>query len=554
MTNRAARSPRAPHTPSSAADGVLAGLTAHPLGQTSASVYETGRVTTLAPWLPGLDGRVGFLLDAQHPDGTWGAPGGYAIVPTLSATEALLTVLSRHRSRSLPDAAGLDAGRLAAAAARGLSALRGLGDRNDPARLPDTVAAELIAPALVALVNAHLDRLAHDPVTGLDAWGPGARLVPPPGADPETLARVRARLEAGGDIPPKLWHSLEIVGDPAEAAGSVRPTAGAVCCSPAATAAWLGPRPDTGRLASSVAYLNAAAAPHGGAVPSVLPITDFERIWAVGTLVGAGVDVRVPPSLLADLEERLAAGAIAGAPGLPPDADTTSAGLALLSRLGRSHSPDRLWAFELDDHFCCWQGERTPSPTANAHVLEALTEHLRRAPADAARHRAAMDAAMDAAVDAAIDKVASWLAGAQHGDGSWTDKWHASPYYATSHCTLALDGVTGDRAGDAVRRAIEWTLATQHSDGSWGMWGGTAEETAYAVHILLRTRPGRADARARRAAARGGRFLRGRDTGRHPALWQDKDLYAPTAICEATRLAALHLVEEHTAADEETRP
>ncbi|GAA2862111.1 type B diterpene cyclase [Streptosporangium fragile] len=528
-------SPLATHVAPSAADDVVAGLTAHPRGQISPSVYETSRVTTLAPWLPGLGGRLGFLLRAQHPDGTWGAPGGYALIPTLSATEALLTTLRRWQSRALPDPSGVEYGKLAAAAGRGLSALLALPDRGGSVPLPDTVAAELIAPALVAEVNAHLDRLTHDPIAGLDARGSGARLSSPRTADPETLGRVRAHLRGGGDIPAKLWHSLEVLGGLAGAAGSVRPVAGAVCCSPAATAAWLGPQPDTLRFGPSIAYLHAAAAPHGGAVPSVLPVTAFERIWTVGTLIGAGIDVRVPPSLIAGLEDRLDAGALGGAPGLPPDADTTSAALALLSRVGRPRSPDCLWEFELDDHFCCWLGERTPSPTANAHVLEAFGEHARRAPGHADRHRAAMD------------KVSSWLVGVQHPDGSWTDKWHASPYYATSHCALALDRMAGGHADSAVLRAIDWVLATQNADGSWGIWGGTGEETAYAVHILLRTRHGRADAEARRAAARGGAFLRRQDAGRHPALWQDKDLYTPVAICEAARLAALHLVGEHAA-------
>src|SRR5262245_1205198 len=32
-----------------------------------------------------------YLLTTQHPAGHWGGPGAYALVPTLSATEALLS-------------------------------------------------------------------------------------------------------------------------------------------------------------------------------------------------------------------------------------------------------------------------------------------------------------------------------------------------------------------------------------------------------------------------------------------------------------------------------
>jgi len=519
VTDTATSSPAGTPLPSSAAE-VLAGLTARPLGETSPSIYDTGRVNTLAPWLPNAGGRLRFLMSAQKSDGTWGGPDGYAVIPTLSAVEALLNAGCRE------DVSAAEQGRLAGAAHRGLSALWSLLHRNDPARLPDTVAAELIAPALTAEVNAHLDRLASSPVSGLDAWSGGARLERPPGSAPQSLAKAREHLRVSGNAPVKLWHSLEVMGDLARAARSVVPAGGAVSCSPAATAAWLGSPPMD--EPASIAYLESAGADHGGALPGIFPLYGFERIWVIATLLGAGLDVSVSGSLVTQLETTLDAGAMGGAPGLPPDADTTSAALATLARLGRPRDPARLWEFELDDHFCCWVGERTPSPTANAHVLEAFAEHVARASGDTGRHRAA------------IVKIVRWLADAQRQDGSWTDKWHASAYYATAHCALALDLVDRD---DVVRRAVEWTLATQNADGSWGRWGGTSEETAYAIHILLRTRPGRADLRTRRAAARGHAFMRAEDPERHPALWQDKELYAPLAICRAVRLAALHIAQ-----------
>jgi squalene cyclase len=33
---------------------------------------------------------------------------------------------------------------------------------------------------------------------------------------------------------------------------------------------------------------------------------------------------------------------------------------------------------------------------------------------------------------AAADKVSAWLCDQQLEDGTWLDKWHASPYYATA--------------------------------------------------------------------------------------------------------------------------
>src|SRR5205814_1748241 len=73
---------------------LLDGLVAEPAGQVSPSVYETGRVVALAPWLTGHVMRVVYLVTTQRPDGRWGpADDGYALVPTLSATDALLSAL-----------------------------------------------------------------------------------------------------------------------------------------------------------------------------------------------------------------------------------------------------------------------------------------------------------------------------------------------------------------------------------------------------------------------------------------------------------------------------
>src|SRR5437870_5537559 len=69
---------------------LLAEIWADPYGLTSPSVYETARVVSLAPWLTGHAQRVRFLLRSQHLGGSWGAADGYGLVPTLSATEALL--------------------------------------------------------------------------------------------------------------------------------------------------------------------------------------------------------------------------------------------------------------------------------------------------------------------------------------------------------------------------------------------------------------------------------------------------------------------------------
>ena len=141
---------------------------------------------------------------------------------------------------------------------------------------------------------------------------------------------------------------------------------------------------------------------------------------------------------------------------------------------------------------------------------------------DAGRHRAT------------VRKLTGCLVAHQDADGSWTDRWHASPYYATACCALALARVGADRPVPALRRAARWVLATQRPDGSWGRWSGTAEETAYALQILVHT-----GAAAEHAVVRGYRYLVATaDQPDHPPLWHDKDLYAPHAIIQAAVLAA----------------
>jgi halimadienyl-diphosphate synthase len=65
---------------------LLAEVADEPSGHTSPSIYESGRLVTLAPWLTGHGDRIEYLLSRQRLDGGWGPPDGYALVPTLSAT------------------------------------------------------------------------------------------------------------------------------------------------------------------------------------------------------------------------------------------------------------------------------------------------------------------------------------------------------------------------------------------------------------------------------------------------------------------------------------
>ena len=513
-----------------AARELVSGLVDEPWGQASPSVYETGRLVALAPWLTGHAERVRYLLDSQRPDGGWGQPDGYALVPTLSATEALIATLLRTPGQDPVRA------ELAATVERGLRALvRWLA--SDTLAVPDTPAADLIVPDLVGLLNAHLDALRDAPVAGLDPAWAGVRLGLPAHMDSARLTRVRQGLAVGARIPEKLLHALETAGDVARGARGISPVPpGTVGASPAATAAWLGGPEATGPARS---YLDAVASQQGGPVPCATPITVFERGWVLSALARAGVPIAPPADLVRSLRTALGPDGAPGGPGLPADADSSSVALYALAQLGQPVTPDCLWSFDTGAHFCTWPGEDGYSITTNAHVLDALGHHLATHPTAPARYRAT------------VDRLAAWLCAQQQPGGGWADRWHASPYYATVCCVLALHQYSRGRAtSTAVDRAVGWILGTQRADGSWGRWAGTAEETAYAMQVLLAV--GRPDQPGLGSAlARGQAYLLsptdrpgGVPLWRRPddaPLWHDKDLYLPTAIVRSAVIAALAL-------------
>ncbi|WP_433172341.1 prenyltransferase/squalene oxidase repeat-containing protein [Actinoallomurus sp. CA-150999] len=522
------------HAPANADDGrpaardLIAGLAARPWGQVSPSVYETGRLVALAPWLKGHARRMDFLSATQRADGAWGGPDGYALAPTLSATDAVLSALIRADAGVGTDGDG-DRPGLTRVADLGVSALFRLLPRLGMASMPDMPAIELIAASLVASINRSLDVLNDAPSTGLGRWSGGERLRLPRGLSTERFYAVRAMLNAGAAPPDKLLHALETVGEPARGARTVRPApSGTIGASPAATAAWLDRDGVADPAHPARRFLETVADLDGGPVPCGIPITVFERAWVITNLVRAGIAVEVPAALTASLRGALNPSGTPAGEGLPPDADTTSVALHALGLLGLPYRPDSLWPYRLEGHFCTWQGEDGFSTSTNAHVLEAFGQYAAQHPDATPRHAAV------------VTELTSLLLGHQRDDGGWLDRWHASPYYATASCALALDRFGGDPARPAVRKAVRWVLATQRADGSWGRWAGTPEETAYALQILLLTHAAGEESHA--AVARGHAYLmRSAGGPAGPALWHDKDLYRPDAIVRSAVVAAVHL-------------
>jgi halimadienyl-diphosphate synthase len=443
-------------------------------------------------------------------------------VPTLAATAALLAIA---------DDAGAPRDEVVGAVDRGLRVLSGLRS-GDMARLPDTVAVELVVPGLIAEIEDGLD--GHLPPE-LGTWR-DSKLPRPNGVSGELLDGLRGALLDGRALPEKLAHTLEVFGDAALGARFAEPAAGGIGCSPAATAAWLGDRAVRAGSHPSVRYLDEVQDRGGGPVPVAAPLPLFERAWVLSTLAGAGLVRRPPAELVAGLHDAFGEAGVAGGAGLPPDADDTATTLTALARLGSPRSPECLLAYrEHDGHFACFPDERTPSTSTNAHVLQAF----------GACH--AHDGSRAEEYLPAMAGIAGWLCDHQEPDGSWSDKWHASPYYATACCVFALADHGGDRAAGALRRAVDWVLDTRRANGSWGRWAGTFEETAYAVQILCRYRATGGiglvvDEAVDRAIAGGhARLWRADPDEPHPPLWHDKDLYTPVRIVRAEGMAARYL-------------
>ncbi len=505
---------------------LLAAVASNQMGSVSPSIYETARLVAAGAWLPRHRTRIEFLLTTQRPDGGWGGPDAYALVPTLSATEALLgTVLAP--SPRLPGAMRV---RSVRAVADGLAfawaQLRSL----RAADLPDTVAIEVIVPYLVAKLQDGLARLRTSGVSGLDAWRGRVRLPLPKGLTDRALRAVMAGLSGGKPPAAKVLHSLEIAGDVAPGNRGVPHHAlGTVGASPAATVAWLG-TPPVDRSGGATRYLRGVMAQHGGAVPCVIPITNFERAWAVNSLASAGLARHAPSRLGVRMTAALGPRGLGGGVGMPADADTTSATLTALRHLGVATRDTVLRRYDVGTHFCTWAGERTASATTNAHVLTALVGG---------------DARRSAWRAGAADRVASWLCGIHGPDGFWSDKWHASPYYATACAVAALRDAGGPdapaRTAEVIDRAVASVLANQRRDGSWGRWSGTAEETAYALQILLYRAP--LHRRTRAAARRGHAFLVNAQDREAVPLWHGKELYAPGRVVRAAVLSTRHLAE-----------
>ncbi len=326
-------------------------------------------------------------------------------------------------------------------------------------------------------------------------------------------------------------YSLEFLGrsgDP-DRLQEMLTSSGSLGTSPATTAYYLllGHHDDR-----ALAYLEAVRN-HMDHVITVYPFRTFELTWVLNNLAFSGLPITefADENIWQELQNEMKPTGIGMDPEFGiPDGDTTSVCCRVLLAAGYDVDPLILAQFEDKKRgvFRTWDYERNASVSTNAHALEAL--YLMSGYPNQRRVQ---------------EQIVIMLLDNRKYNVYWTDKWHASPYYATSHALVALLKAGGHLAL-AHRHVVDWCLHTQRDDGSWGFYGyGTPEETAYALMALLhchRVEPIDPD-----VLHRGADYLARTyhaDDSTHPEFWIAKCLFTPYAVVRSAILAALILYGE----------
>lgn len=443
-----------------------------------------------------------WLRAHQLPDGSWGAREFRYHHDRLICTLAAMIALVREGNAG-------DKARWQ----RAQAALEGMTTRlgEDPAG--ETIGFEMIVPTLMAEAES----------LGVASDGADAHLA--------QLRRWRqAKLAA---LPQGTISRYVTVAFSAEMAGAdgiglldlpnLQESNGSVGHSPSATAYLaLYARPGD---AAALEYLRRWTV--NGGMPNVAPIDVFEQSWTVWNLDLAGAWDARSNALAQRHVETLAAlwtpgKGIGFASGYTPnDSDVTSVVYEVLHRWGKPVDVESVQSFEEEEYYRCYHLEANPSVSANVHVLSALRE------------------AGFGPEHPSVAKVTRFLQRTQPAWPFWFDKWHASPYYPTSHAIIASAGYQEE----LTAQAVEWILNTQRADGSWGFYLPTAEETAYCLQSLATWKRWGHPVPAE-VFRRGAAWLADHAEGPYPPLWIGKCLYCPELVVRSAVLSALIMAEE----------
>jgi len=445
-----------------------------------------------------------WLLENQHPDGSWGGEIVYyhdRIICTLVAAIALHENGRTQQTR-----------KAIKRAERYLWHHLHLLPR-DPFELSGF---ELIFPTLLEEARAlGLDVPTHTCGYG-EVQTAKLRLIPPHMLYSPRISTVYSLefLGQSGD-PDRLQEALA--------------SNGSLGTSPATTAYYLLLRHHDER---ALAYLEAVRN-HMGHVITVYPFRTFELTWVLNNLAFSELPITefAGEGIWQELQAEIGPAGIGMDPAFGvPDGDTTSVCCRVLLGAGYDVDPLSLARFEDKKRrvFRTWDYERNVSVSTNVHALEALN----LMPDYPNRRRVQ-------------EQVTLMLLDNRKYNIYWIDKWHASPYYATAHALVAL--LKGrPHVAHTCRHTVDWVIHTQRDDGSWGFFEyGTPEETAYALTTLLHyNRYEPVDPNVlHRGAAYLARAYQGSDSI-YPEFWIAKCLFLPCDVVRSAILAALILYGE----------
>jgi halimadienyl-diphosphate synthase len=202
------------------------------------------------------------------------------------------------------------------------------------------------------------------------------------------------------------------------------------------------------------------------------------------------------------------------------DSDDTGLVFDTLLRFNCEKDLASVLLYEEKDHFRCFDLEANPSISANIHVLSALGQ-----------------AGLDQR-NSSVHKVLNFLHKARGQNPFWVDKWHSSPYYATSHAIIACAGI----AQEFVTESVQWIIESQKENGAWGTYLSTAEETAYALQALWIWNEKVAKI-PKSIFKSGARWLKEHLNDPYPPLWIGKCLYNPNLVIRSAIISALAVAE-----------
>ena len=473
-------------------------------GHMASTAYDTAWAARLGDVDWGLSSRaLAWLAENQLPDGSWGAPAPMYYHDRVICTLAAMIALS-YQGRRGHDKTQIENGKIALQRIIG-GATQGL--QSDPNGA--TVGFEMIAPTLAA----EAEKLGIIKNQGNRILG--------------RLSKQRAKKLSY--LKDNMITRHVTIAFSAEMAGTdgksmldienLQESNGSVGVSPSATAYFAtyikrGDEP-------SLKYLRNVIKSDGG-MPNVAPFDVFEiawTLWNLSLIPGLKKNVRLDPHLKflsGAWQPRRGVGFAAGYS--VKDSDDTGLVYDTLLRFGVEKDLASVLLYEEKDHFRCFDLEANPSISANIHVLGALGQ-----------------AGLNEK-NSSVNKVLGFLRKAKGEQSYWVDKWHSSPYYATSHAIIACTGL----ANNLVEGSVQWILNSQNMDGSWGTYLSTAEETAYAIQALW-TWNEKAAKVPKQVLKNGARWLKEHLDRPYPPLWIGKCLYSPNLVIRSAVISALAL-------------